>query len=201
MATRFDGVGSFAKDALLAYWDGAGEETAPRTLAHGSDQIRAALPHAAFAGGRPEILVQLDDGADCLLEGRLTGGSDGPAKTFAASLQRDRTGAITRCLLYRTPLVEPSRTWDGDSDSSPGDARTVLDAYFEHLGRGRFEDAAECFSEDCLYSHPPYAPGADRAEFRGRAELLAGFRRRGYKSYPYRFAVVLQRGFDCILEG
>jgi len=97
--------------------------------------------------------------------------------------------------------VNPSRTWDGDSGSSPGDTRTVLDAYFEHLGRGRFEDAAECFSEDCLYSHPPYAPGAGRAEFRGRAELVAGFVRRGYKSYAYRFAVVLQRGFGCILEG
>jgi SnoaL-like domain len=201
MPTRFDGAGTFAGDALLAYWDGTGEETAPRTLAHGSDEIRAALPRGAFAGGRPEILVQLDDGSNCLLEGRLTGESDGPSETFAASLQRDRTGAITRCLLYRTPLVEPSRTWDGENAPSPGDARTVLDAYFEYLGHGRFEEAADCFSEDCLYSHPPYAPGAGRAEFRGRAELLAGFVRRGYKSYDYRFAVVLQRGSDCIVEG
>ena len=201
MAANFDGVGTFAEDALLAYWDGTGEETAPRTLAHGSAQIRAALRHGAFAGGRPEVLVQLDDGPNCLVEGRLTGDSDGRPETFAASLQRDRAGAITRCLLYRTPLVEPSRTWDGDSLPSPGSARTVLDAYFEHLGHGRFEEAAECFSEDCLYSHPPYAPGAGRAEFRGRAELLAGFVRRGYRSYTYGFAVVLQRGLDCILEG
>lgn len=198
---RVDGIGAFAEDALLAYWDGTGEETAPRTLAHGSEQIRAALPDAAFGGGRPEILVEVEDGSDRLLEGLLTGGSNGTSETFAASLQRDRAGAITRCLLYRTPLVEPSRTWHGESVARPGDARTMLDAYFDHLGHGRFEEAADCFSEDCLYSHPPYAPGTGRAEFRGRAELLAGFERRGYKAYAYRFSVVLQRGLDCILEG
>jgi hypothetical protein len=36
----------------------------------------------------------------------------------------------------------------------------------------RFADAAACFSEDTLYSHPPYRPtgidGHDRVEFRGR---------------------------------
>ena len=192
--------GAFAEDALLAYWDGVGEETAPRALAHGPDQIRAALADGAFGGGRPEILVRLEGGANCLLEGRLTWETGDRLETFAASLQRDRTGAVTRCLLYRTPLVEPSRTW-GENDRGSGDARAVLDAYFEHLGRGRFEEAANCFSEDCLYSHPPYARGAGRAEFRGRAELLAGFVRRGYKSYEYTFAITLQSGPDCMIEG
>jgi hypothetical protein len=201
MPLSFDGVGNFAKDALLAYWDGAGEENAPRALARGHDEIEPALAAAAFGGGRPEILVQLEDGSDCLLEGRLAQGANGPAETFAASLQRDRTGAITRCLLFRAPLVEPSRTWAGASVARPSDARTMLEAYFDHLGHGRFEAAAECFSEDCLYSHPPYAPGTSRAEFRGRAELLAGFVRRGYRAYAYNFAVVLQRGLDCIVEG
>jgi len=201
MPTSFDGVGAFAEGALLAYWDGAGEETAPRALAHGSDRIRTALDRRAFGGGRPEILVRLDDGSDCLLEGRLVGDDDEPLETFAASVQRDRTGAITRCLVYRSPLVEPSRTWGSQSDPSPGDARTVLDAYFERLGQGRFEEAVDCFSEDCLYSHPPYAPGAGRAEFRGRAELLAGFEHRGYRSYEYTLEAVLQRGADCMIEG
>ena len=192
---------AFAEDALLAYRDDGGEETAPRALAHGRGQIRAALAGGAFGGGRPEILVRLDDGVNRLLEGRLTGDSGDPVETFAASLQLDRTGAITRCLVFRTPLVEPSRTWSAESDAAPGDVRAVIDAYFEHLGHGRFEEAANCFSEDCLYSHPPYAPGAGRAEFRGRAELLAGFVRRGYKAYEYEFAVTLQHGSEGMIEG
>ena len=47
-----------ADDALLAYWDGAGEETAPRTLAHGRDAIRAALAERrtrAWPAGDPGL--------------------------------------------------------------------------------------------------------------------------------------------------
>jgi hypothetical protein len=193
-------AGAFADDALLAYWNGTGEETAPRTLAHGRDAIRAALS-GALGPGRPEILVSLDDGASGLLEGRLVGEAGDPLATFAASLQLDGAGSITRCLLFRTPFVEPSPTWGAGSDASPADARAALDTYFEHLEHGRFEAAANCFSEDCLYSHPPYAPGAGRAEFRGRAELLAGFVRRGNRPYEHTLAVTLQRGQECMIEG
>jgi hypothetical protein len=185
-------IEAFANDALLAYWDGDGEETAPRTLVTGGEPARAAL--ATALGPAPEILVRVDDGASCLLEGRT--GTD----TFAASLQRDGDGAVSRCLLYRTPAIEPSPTWGADA-TSPGDARTVLDTYFAHLERGRFAAAAGCFSEDCLYSHPPYARGAPRAEFRGRDQLLAGFVRRGDRPYAHTIAVALQRGAHCLLEG
>jgi hypothetical protein len=97
--------------------------------------------------------------------------------------------------------VEPSPTWRADSQPSSADARAVLDEYFEQLGSGRFEAAANCFSDDCLYSHPPYSPRSGRAEFRGREELLAGFMRRGEKSYAYEFAVTLQRGSECMIDG
>src|SRR5262245_24605901 len=104
---------------------------------------------------RTEILIELHDNSNRLVEGRITGEDGEPLETFVASLQQDRAGAITRGLIFRTPLVDPSPTWDDDHDSAPGSARAVLDAYFEHLGQGRFEQAADCFSEDCLYSHPP----------------------------------------------
>ena len=156
---------------------------------------------SALGPGRPEILVSLDDGASGLLEGRLVGEAGDPLATFVASLQLDGAGSITRCLLFRTPFVEPSPTWGAESDASPADARAALDTYFEHLEHGRFEAAANCFSEDCLYSHPPYAPGAGRAEFRGRAELLAGFVRRGNRPYEHALAVTLQRGQECMIEG
>jgi hypothetical protein len=193
--------GAFAEDALLAYWNGDGEETAARTLAHGRQEIRAALGRGAVGPGRPEILISLEDDASCLVEGRLTGQASDALATFVASLQLDSAGSITRCLLYRTPLVEPSPTWETQSDGNPGDAMAVLDTYFEHLEHGRFQAAADCFSEDCLYSHPPYAPGAGRAEFRGREELLAGFVRRGNRPYQHSLAVTLQRGSECLLEG
>ena len=50
-------AGAFADDALLAYWNGTGEETAPRTLAHGRDAIRAALSSAlgAWPAGDPGL--------------------------------------------------------------------------------------------------------------------------------------------------
>ena len=185
---------AFAKDAVLAYWDGRGEETAPRTLAEGGEVVQAVLA-AELDPRRTEILVCVDDGASCLLEGRVAG------DTFAASLQRDPSGAVTRCLLYRTPYIEPSPTWADGDGASHGDARAVLDEYFEHLEAGRFSAAANCFSADCLYSHPPYAPGAGRAEFRGEAELLAGFVRRGNRPYAHTIEVALQRGSECLLEG
>jgi hypothetical protein len=179
-----------AEDAVLAHWDGNGEETAPRTLVTGRDAVRTTLdPY------RAGTLVAVDDGANRLLEGVIAG------DTFAASLQRDAAGAVTRCLLYRTPYVEPSPTWAHGDATSPADARAVLDAYFEHLEAGRFSAAAGCFSADCLYSHPPYAPGAGRAEFRGRDELLAGFVRRGNRPYAHTIEVALQRGSECLLEG
>jgi hypothetical protein len=187
---------AFADDALLAYWDGNGEETAPRTLARGREAIAGALD-----GGRPEILVSVGDRGDRLFEGRLVGPGGEPLATLAASLQLDAAGAIIRALLYRTAHVEPSPSWSVPSSARPGDARAVLDAYFEHLEAGRFEAAADCFSADCLYSHPPYAPGAGRVEFRGRAELLAGFVARGNRPYEHEISVALQHGSECLLEG
>jgi hypothetical protein len=173
-----------AEDAVLAHWDGNGEETAPRTLVTGRETVRATLDR--YHAG---TLVAIDDGANCLLEGVIAG------DTFAASLQCDADGALTRCLLYRTPYIEPSPTWADRDATTPADARAVLDAYFEHLA------AADCFPEYCLYSHPPYAPGAERAEFRGRDELLAGFVRRGNRPYAHTIEVALQRGPECLLEG
>lgn len=177
---------TFGDDALLAYWDGDGEETAPRTLARGAD-----------ANGllrRAEVLVSVEDGANRLLEGR-----DGD-RSFAASLQLDAPGAITRALVYHTTAIEPSPTW-GTAAETPADAGTVLDTYFWHLEHGRMQAAADCFSADCLYSHPPYGPGQPRVEFRGRDELLAGFTKRGPRPWAHELLVVIQRGAECLLEG
>jgi len=73
--------------------------------------------------------------------------------------------------------------------------------YFAHLQAGRFEAATEHYSSDGLYSHPPYSPGAGRAEFRGHAELLAGFEARGVRPARHFFHVSVQRGGDLMIEG
>ena len=183
MATRFDGVGTFAEDALLAYWDGDGEETAPRTLADGSERISAALGPAAFGGGRPEILVSSTTAPTACSKAGSTGGSDtsrsrrSPPASSAIAPERSRaacstalhSGAVADVGREQRPVpVTPARCSTPTSSTS---GRTL---------RGRPRTVSPRIA--CIRT-PPYTPGAGRAEFRGRAELLAGFVRRGYKSY------------------
>jgi SnoaL-like protein len=188
--------------ALSALPGGDGPETGPRAIARDGRALRRAL-EPAFGARRAEPLACVAAGAaDILLEGRLVDALGIAVETFLASFQLT-DGRIVRHLVYTCPLVEPSPTWQTRSaGDAPGDARTVVDRYFEHLDAGRFEAAAECFSPDVLYSHPPYGPGQPRAEFRGRGELLAGFERRGVKpDRLHHIDLSPQRGADCFLEG
>jgi len=186
----------FAPDAVLAYWDGKGEETAERVTARGHDALAAALARWRNA----ETLMAVRDEHDCFVEGRV--GGQEPA-TFVASLQLDASGRIARCLAFHCPVVEPPPSSGSTVALPPGTARLVLNHYFSNLTAGQFTGAANCFSEECLYSHPPYFPGAERAEFRGRAELLAGFQAvRGAR--PSRLPQIVrcvQNGADCFIEG
>jgi len=189
----------FADDALFAYWDGEGEETAPREIARGPDAIGRLL---AADDRRPEILVVLREGADCFVEGRLRTAGGDTAATFVASLQLDDDGAIARCLCFHGPPVEPSASWDAEAPAPAAAARPALDRYFRHLIAGEFAEAAACFSEDCLYSHPPYVPGGPRVAFRGRGKLLSAFAgQRGNRPARPRIVRCLQRGSDCFIEG
>jgi hypothetical protein len=189
-ATGFS-ADAFAPLALFAYWDGSGDETAARTIVPGREGIRAALARWAA----PEALVAVRDDRDWFVEGRL-----GAAVTFVAALQVDAAGAIARCLSFHAPLVEPAPAAGSPSAYS---ARAVLDRYFTSLTAGDFETACACFSEDCLYSHPPYSAGAARAAFHGRAELLAGFQdvRGARPSRLPRILCCVQNGSHCFIEG
>jgi len=178
-----------------------GPETAPRVLARDPRALRAALEPTFGQGRRAEVLAGVTPSPDdCLVEGRLVDSQGVAVETFLASFQLSG-GRIARQLVYRCPLVEPSRSWDAPIDR-PGDARAVVDRYFERLDAGEFEAAAECFSSDALYSHPPYGPGQPRAEFRGHDELLAGFERRGVKpDRLHHIDLSPQHGAECFLEG
>jgi hypothetical protein len=187
----------FAHDALYAYWDGQGDETAERTVVVGREPIRAAL--AANSALRPVTHVSVRDVENWFVEGSLVTASGCAVATFATSAQLDATGQISRCLAFHCPPVAPS---GNSKEAVPGDGRAILERYLDHLVAGELVAASQCFSADCLYSHPPYAPGTPRVEFRGREELLRGFRWTRSPS-PSRHELVgsVQRGADCFIEG
>jgi hypothetical protein len=171
-----------AEDAVHAFC----VEREPCTIARGRKGVDAVL-----RGERPEILVRAESGRDVLVEGRL------PDATVAGSFQLDDDGAIVRGLAFRTRPVEARRS----PGSNGHDARSVLDGYFRQLEAGEFAAAADCFSEDALYSHPPYAAGGERVDVHGRQALRALFEERGRQPWRHRIVVAIQIGADCLLEG
>jgi hypothetical protein len=191
---------TFVDDAVLAYWDGAGEETAPRTVARGRNAIGGVLEDIQAAP--PGQHLSIRDGQDWFVEASLPRASGGAGITLAASAQLDRAGAVTRCLVFHAPAVEARPTWDGRADDEPASGLAILERYFRHLVAGELVEATACFSEDCLYSHPPYRPGTPRVAFRGRDELLEGFREtRGPRSSRAEIVCSVQHRADCFIEG
>jgi hypothetical protein len=173
------------------------EETDPRRQVTGAKELRAVLPDS-FGGAALTLLAAAGTDNHWLVEGRIESAS---AQTFVGSftLRGDR---LARQLVYRCQLVEPPPVDRPAATGNRHDARAVVDRYFDRLDKGDFSGAVACFSADVLYSHPPYSPGAGRAEFQGADELLAGFERRGVK--PNRHHVLLvspQNGPDCLIEG
>src|SRR3982751_1672640 len=116
---------SFAEDAVYAWWDGEGDETAERVIAIGRPAIHDVLRAGAY--GRCEPLVSLRDGSNWFVEGALLGDGGGSDATFVASAQLDRAGAVTRCLAFHCPPVRPSPSWSAGSQSEPAAALTILE--------------------------------------------------------------------------
>jgi hypothetical protein len=189
----------FAPGAVYAAVANETDEVAPRAVLEGHE-IGAGLAADPRLGCAHQVRVCCVEGDDCLLEGWILDSGGERTRSFAASVQLDGAGTISRCLLFRTPAVEDAGVVGGPNPGG-ADVRQLLDEYFEELQAARFEAATENYSEDLLYSHPPYSPGAARAEFRGRGELLAGFEARG--DLPARIFIdrSIQRGAYLLLEG
>jgi ketosteroid isomerase-like protein len=185
-------------------------ETAPRRLVVGRADLVGYFDARGAAAHRHEVTFCVVAGDTCLLEG-VTGPIVGgrPDSTFAATALLDETGLVRRYVAYQcrpaVPLV------DGECEPTVVvDARALVDRYFHALDAGDFDGAVDCFSDDVVYSHPPYRhTGIDSAEgritFRGRAELLAGFNARGRRSFAHRILTCELRGsyglFDGVVEG
>lgn len=193
-------VSGFAPGATYAWSADREREMAPRAVARGADLGAAVADDVSPATSRVVVHVSVESATDCLLEASLVDRASGERmESWYASFQL-AGGLVTRALTYRCPPVDPSATW-GDDTPTTHSAAAAVDGYFRDLDAARLEAAAGWFSGDVLYSHPPYFPGAPRAEFRGMAELLAGFEHRGPRTNHHEIAVCLQRGRECLVEG
>jgi ketosteroid isomerase-like protein len=200
-----DAVQAFRADALYAVPAAGASETDPRLETVGRSALLDRLHERGRRPWRHELQLLVREGASCLLEGVGRDAATGEALTsFTASLQLDDEGAITRYLAYAcSPAVTPTPA--EVAGASGGDAHATLHHYFQSLDRGAFEEAAACFSDDVVYSHPPYRhTGIDsdqRVVFRGREELLAAFRQRGAQSFDHHLVAGVQRRNACLVEG
>jgi len=195
----------FSDDCLYAV-PAPGIETQPRVVTEGCDALRARFQERGHRQRAHAVRLCAVDGDQCLVEGVVTETPSGvPIETFVASAtlgQRD--GRIERYLAYACVGARDPIPTDAPH-SSPAAVFDVLHAYFGALDTGRFEAAADCFSDAVLYSHPPYKhtqiDGDSRVEFRGRDQLLAAFRARGRQSFGHEIITCIQRGPHAILEG
>jgi len=198
-----DAVAAFSGDAIYAVPRPAAGETDPRRVIEGRAALRSYLVERGQRPTRHRFLFSAREGSACLVEGLIEGTREGvPVSTFAFSVELAADGLITRYLAHVcSPPVEP---WPRPGGAAPADAAGLVTRYFAALQAGRFEDAAACFAEDVTYSHPPYhhtgIHTTARSVYRGRAELLDSFRRRGTTVYRHRVDVSIQRGPNCMFE-
>src|ERR1700694_388642 len=80
----------------------------------------------------------------------------------------------------------------------------VVARYLEALERFDLEAAADCFTDDLFYSHPPYSAednGGLRHEVRGREALIGLFRERGRRPVAHKIRSSATDGSSAFVEG
>src|SRR3982074_1508707 len=81
---------------------------------------------------------------------------------------------------------------------------TLVGRCLEALERFDLEAAADCFTEDLFYSHPPYSAednGGLRHEVRGREALIGLFRERGRRPVSHKIRSSATDGSLAFVEG
>ena len=199
-----DAVAAFAAGVVYAVPRAGAEETEPRVVRQGREALLALFRERGRKPWRHVVKLCVIEGKEFMLEGVVADDSGTETATFIASGRLAADGVIERYLVFssRGTLAIPV---DLDPGVVPNDAPRLIDAYFHALDDGRFADAAACFSEDVVYSHPPYKHSGisdpDRVVFRGRAALEAGFNQRGVIELGHEIYVMVQRGPHCMFEG
>jgi len=190
---------TFAADGLYASPSNPADETSPRRLGRGPELAPALEADPTFGSPHRLRLCCAEDG-DCLVEGTVLGAGGEPSHSFVASIQLDGAGRICRYLTFRCAPTEDA-AGTAMENLSGADAQAQIAAYFEELESGNFPAAMNYFTDDCLYSHPPYSHGSPRVEFRGHEQLLAGFEKRGDQPKQHFVPVSIQRGPHLMIEG
>jgi hypothetical protein len=194
----------FSADIVYAVPRAGEIETGPRTVYRGRHALAEWVHRRGRVSEQHVVHLAVHDSSVCLLEGVVRApGAAQSVGTFVASAQLDDDGLVNRYLAYMcTPAAEPAPTGGGPAAA---DAAKLVHEYFTALDGGDFEGAADQFSPDVVYSHPPYRhtgiDGADRVVFRGRDELLAAFRARGRQTFDHAILASIQRGPHCLFEG
>jgi hypothetical protein len=205
-AARFEEAASaFAPGGLYAVPSPGVIETGPRTETVGPDDL---LERFTLRGPKPwrhVVQVCVVEGPDALVEGVLVDDARAATSTFVASARVGGDGRIERYLAFSCSGARDPIPADVAVNTVPADAAGVVRDYFLDLDAGRFAAAANHFSADVVYSHPPYRhTGIDdpnRIEFRGRPALEAAFDTRGRASFDHEVVTSIQRGPHCLFEG
>jgi len=203
---RFDdAAATFAPDGLYAVPLPGVIETGPRTETVGPEALLDRFTERGAKPWRHVVHLCVVEGLDALVEGVLVEDAGLPTATFVGSARIDDDGRIERYLAFSCAGARDPIPTDVDAAAVPADAAQVVHDYFTDLDAGRFTAAAAHFSEDVLYSHPPYKhtgiEDPDRIEFRGRSALEAAFSKRGKASFDHEVVTSIQRGPHCIFEG
>ncbi len=112
-------------------------------------------------------------------------------RTVAAVLEVG-AGGVVRYLEFRTAR-EDALLPSGDAHAS---AAPATRRYLERLDGGDPLGAAEVFSEDAVYSHPPYVDDPARMSVvMGRANLHRAFNQRGQKAFSHE---ILRHGVSSL---
>lgn len=196
-----DAVAQLAPNVLVATQRPGGQEVDPRWIMRGCEAVREWLQERAESPLRHDPVLCVTHGRCCMVEGLMRRRDSGEATITYVAGFRVGTEGIERYLAYATETVAPPPRTDG---RKTGDARKAIDAYFDALDKGRFQEAADQFSEDVMYSHPPYRhtgiTSNRRVVFSSREVLLAAFRERGKTEFRHSILEFIQRGPNAIFE-
>ncbi len=167
-------------------------------VTHDADEARRAIEAQRL--GAATTVIAVADGPVSFVEARTAGG--GRPRSLVLTATADAHGRIARLVVLTGAAVAGPSAAPAEPASGWAVAGPRLDRYFHDLEAGAFAAAAEAFSVDCLYSHPPYGPGQSRIDFAGRAALLDGWlTKRGRTSSRHGVLRIVQTGRHGFIEG
>ena len=147
-------------------------ETGPRTETVGPAALLERLIERGPKPWRHVLSLCVADGVDALVEGVLVADTGVATSSFVASARISGDGLLERYLAFSCPGARDPLPMDDGAATVPADAATAVRGYFTALDAGRFAKAASHFSDDVLYSHPPYKHTAPIRVFRAPSECL-----------------------------